>query len=126
MFNGFTRRRAGGFAGGAGISVISIGSGGSPVVNGLIVNTGGTISGVTVHVLLDGVEVGTATTDSLGMWSYTLSSPSAGAHVVSATAILNIVSIGFVFVETSAAVGITPAFYLIVASYGIINFTRRF
>ena len=48
----------------------------TPTVSGV------TTAGATVHVLVDGTEVGTTTAGSDGRWSYTITSSSNGSHAI--------------------------------------------
>jgi hypothetical protein len=99
--DGFSRKRSGGGTSisGAYLAITGISSAASPIVSGVVANPGGTINGLTVHVFLDAVEVGTATTASDGTWTYTLGSPSLGSHAVTATVSVSTPASEFDFTE---------------------------
>jgi Bacterial Ig-like domain len=48
--------------------------------------SGTTTPGATVHIVVDGTEVGTVTAGADGTWSYTISGIPAGSHVITVTA----------------------------------------
>lgn len=91
-FSAFSRSRQGGRPGVV-VRIIGVSTDTPPVVTGTVVNPGGTISGLTVTVKLDGSTDGTTTTDGSGNWSYTLSgTPADGDHNVTASVPVTAVS----------------------------------
>ena len=67
------------------IDVLPPGSPSTPTVTGNVIS-GTSEAFATIHILLNGVEVGTTTADASGNWTWTAAGISSGTYTVSATA----------------------------------------
>lgn len=90
----------------------------TPTITGSYVDpTGGSVSGVTIHILLDGVEDGTATTDVNGDFTYTFATMVAGTYTITAEAASpSSISAPFAFTVSATGSGIAATAALLLCA----------